>query len=529
MEQRYIKQILRILAVVLVAAQINCTGNTDGKLPLENSQGPTLQGVVNGGGGKGAICKKDKQEVLEVLDIYEAHTLYDLEVSNISKSDSDLDRFVAEIYYKHFVAVENNEVSEEAITDFMKKEVSPFIESISFTESNEVLNQTNDSHEPKMKKGCRVVQIAIYYDESILIVDTALWNKMNFINKVGLVLHEIIYFKARQFGEVNSVKTRKIVGHLLSSSKPKPLNNFKVHNTSTACFLSDDNEGVFSNEPALQINNLTQDGVEGVELVLNSPLFNEFLMFQKSGFIPHLITNDLVDSGDQVNKKYQFEISEETYIRSDYIANLLVSSDENDLALDIKNLKLNEQTQFKLNCVKYNDVPKETDESSFSGTDYLAQFYAKYGGASFTEEDFGERFIFLEEGKMQIEESRQVGSEDSLEVPYPTVCRYIGDYDVKYIIKRDEVDRIDYLHYVSHEMSIVQTGIELVDDSKNSENCEAYIIQQQSEIEEGSYYTVALELLGDNSFRRHSAGGGAYVYGDSREGTGTLDEVFRKN
>jgi len=500
--------------------------------PLDNPKVPgavteikSLQGVVNGGGGKGVICHQNDKSQLEVLDIYEAKTLYNLKLSAFKKDpyfSKDLGLFVSSLYYKHFL--KSGELSEglskKRIESFNSKKVQPLLNSIKYTEPDQKLNQTNDALEPLLGQNCETVQLAVYYDESILLIDKKLWEELDFLNKAALILHELVYFQARIFGEVNSVKTRKVVGHLFTESRITPVLKGQVGAAASICYLKEENGVISVNEPALFIDNAEEQGVKGVKVSIGPALADDFILFRKSGFIPHILVVDVVSPVAEFQNKYKFEISEETYLNSESIAELKFNS-WGETLFSLKNLKRSGQRSHKIKCVDFKDLPDAKKTSAENS--YLNQFYATYGKGSFKDESSGEIMVFGKRGKVKILRSRQVGRRDSLKIPYPTTCKYWSAFKVESIVLRSDRERSEYLHEASHELTINQESISLVDDAGNSEACPKLI----EDFEPGDQYSIYMELLSYNSFRTHTSGGGGYKLGDPRDGSfGTLDELY---
>lgn len=89
-------------------------------------------------------------------------------------------------------------------------------EKMRFIDAGQVLKSTEDANEAVIEAGCESKQIAVYYDENIVLVDKNLWDKLDYLNQATLILHEVVYKTARNLGETSSVSTRRYVSHLLS-------------------------------------------------------------------------------------------------------------------------------------------------------------------------------------------------------------------------------------------------------------------------------------------------------------------------
>lgn len=188
----------------------------------------TIEGTVNGGGGKGILCKKNGQETLEILDLYEGRVLYG---QKYSQKFSSLDEALSKIqkdYLAYFSepldrTIDGNASGEgpsykESVEKAAALEVSRARKKIKFIDSDKTLKSTNDANEAVVEEECSSTQVAVYYDENVLLVNKELWDKLDYLNQAALLYHEILYRKARTRGETNSVKTRRIVANLLSDA-----------------------------------------------------------------------------------------------------------------------------------------------------------------------------------------------------------------------------------------------------------------------------------------------------------------------
>lgn len=178
---------------------------------------------------------------------------------------------------------------------FIEQVSNIFLKNIKFLSKGKKLKLVNDSFEPLVEEGCEVVQVAVYYDESILLVDQSLWDQMNWTSKIGLLAHEIIYFMDRQNGSKNSISTRKLVGQLFSSkgARPKTDGVPTSQNKHTSCTVSDKSivVGYFYAFDSSKAN--PPYGTDtGIEFVFNF-LKNNNLLFRTSAFFSRVLLHDL--------------------------------------------------------------------------------------------------------------------------------------------------------------------------------------------------------------------------------------------
>ncbi len=187
--------------------------------PIE-SETPRLEGVINGGGGKGVLCTINGQKKLEVLDIYEGRNIYNLTYP-ILKNDKESFKYFSEKLTRHFsdgTTKTNNNITNEDIDTFGN------FSKVKFTKKGQKLKQTNDAFAPYMEENCEEVQIAIYYNESSLLIDKELWDMLDPLNKNALIVHEFLYLKFRtEHDQVTSIDTRKLVGYIFSNEGIDPI------------------------------------------------------------------------------------------------------------------------------------------------------------------------------------------------------------------------------------------------------------------------------------------------------------------
>lgn len=189
----------------------------------------------DGGGGQGIDCRASSNPKLKgklfVRDIYEA--MYDdgREMKTIQNGTSTGQNVSAEAItvltdsLKNFFGPSSHNI---ALTS--DKYWNDFVQQISFIGDDKDLYPSHDANSPiALPKGCSVVQIA-FWDESsgadsegTLYVKRSLWNRLDQLNKVGLLAHEIVFKHARKALHKNSDATRHKVGELLSAKGLVPM------------------------------------------------------------------------------------------------------------------------------------------------------------------------------------------------------------------------------------------------------------------------------------------------------------------
>lgn len=372
-------------------------------------------GVINGGGGKGVRCTKDGKQTIEVLDLYEARTLYDLSLMNFGSSEDEAKEKLAQVLARHFWNPNSIEMN-QYVKALKQAYIQEFLNNIRFIDSNKHLKLTNDSYEPTLEKGCEPVQIAMYYDESVLLVNKTLWSQMDWTNKMGLLAHEALYFLARQSGTTNSMSTRKLVGMLFSDKGVKPVADGVPtdHNKFLDCQLS--STGFSKGHFFLYKNQLTsgERGLEAVFLDLgnNGSLFRTSSFFEDLSFVqlqsPHFTGTRLAS------------LIKDTYPTRDQVSLVFKGIKDGQLNAELRILRgtgTSVTDTLEVRC----DLPSNFDDLEPKTTE-PGEFEQKLGDGSV------DKLTVNGNGGLILEETRQVGGTGGISnfgvVPYPTVCRY---------------------------------------------------------------------------------------------------------
>lgn len=179
-------------------------------------------GVEVGNGGVGILCEK----TLELFDIYEGRILN----NNIpvEKQTSYQDQVL-------FFANHLSEIT-DGDEDFDSK-IKSMLGKMIFLPSDVGLTLIDDAKNFIYPKHCSLVQILNYKDDSHLYIDTDLWNKLTETQKAAAILHETVYkyFREPSYllgrpsdGDQDSVRTRRLVNHLISGKKLTPIHDKKL-------------------------------------------------------------------------------------------------------------------------------------------------------------------------------------------------------------------------------------------------------------------------------------------------------------
>jgi hypothetical protein len=192
----------------------------------------------DGGGGQGVQCGESQNQKLRnklfVRDIYEAIYNHNREMKTIANNSEgtaevspETIRTLTASLKQYFGPASFNLdfTTEKFWTDFSKK--------ISFIEDDRELYPSKDANSPiALPKECKIVQIAYWAetsgasDDGILYINKSLWNKLDQLNKIGLLAHEYFFKQARRAQYKNSDNVRFKIGELLSTTGLTPLFTF---------------------------------------------------------------------------------------------------------------------------------------------------------------------------------------------------------------------------------------------------------------------------------------------------------------
>lgn len=175
----------------------------------------TLAADTKGGGGGIVVACYDKDGELatvELLDLYEAKA----KGMKLSSFSGDFRKDVNTISLKMKHVVPWNFVNLIIATENSYTEIPKDAE----------LELTNDAYPPFLPRGCKAKQVANYYNDGLIWIDSVLFEKMNYENQLALVLHETIYARERELGVSDSRYTRTIVAHAMSAENPFSGNSY---------------------------------------------------------------------------------------------------------------------------------------------------------------------------------------------------------------------------------------------------------------------------------------------------------------
>lgn len=185
------------------------------------------QGGMNGGGGRAVVCRDSSGKITsaELLDLYEAREVfgYVLRVSAPTE-EAELQTTAAE--YRRYFGYDLKEqvgpnlsagpLSVEDVAESLRKEFETTRQKFRFIQLPNRLQQVPDSHEPVATDGCQAEQLAIYYLDQLILVQKEIYEHLDPMNKLALLIHEQEYKDKRKVGATDSRRVRRTVGELFS-------------------------------------------------------------------------------------------------------------------------------------------------------------------------------------------------------------------------------------------------------------------------------------------------------------------------
>lgn len=514
-----------IIGLTLTATFVACgprqNSNTASTPP---SEAPIeLNGTINGGGGKGVLCLNHGQQTYEVLDIYEGREHHKRNYTKEIRSEKEMVDTILELLARHF---KNPSKSDEDMKEEIKKEfIDPLLNSIKYTEKNQRLKFVPDDLSPLMAENCKPIQLAIYYDEAVLLIDSNYWAKLSWLNRTALLLHELVYRWAREKGQVNSIQSRRLVGSMLSDSGAKSLRFGVPEKGYIRCFAEAGDS--FSNI-LFDAYNVKSDDFKGVEAVFYA-MGQEFSLFHTSARFDELHTSVMADSREEDSTYYSKVMIDGQMSALYKIGFDFKQRKDGDFKMMLKDPKSNAESKpYRVRCGRPESSQAEADPK----LDVTKTFIEKFGGHLLRESVHREAVRIGTDGTFQQLFFRQVGREGSKEVPYPTICSYYEKGPIKSVRQRTEEDMKAHMPYATHVISYIPQSIELTDELEptTTTNPACKVMKERKEFEMSKDYDqpVYAELIDDTSFRLHTSGGGGFDPEKGRtEEDGTLDELYK--
>ncbi|MCB9073873.1 MAG: choice-of-anchor D domain-containing protein, partial [Bdellovibrionaceae bacterium] len=167
-------------------------------------------GADSSGGGIAVVCRNPDQTItsVEMLDLYEGRVIYGLNIQAPGKTVPDSLKVIKDKLKVVFKNVPMGKTPAYYIDKAQKD--------FKLLPPDAALVPVNDGAELVIPTNCTLEQLALYKNNTYLLVNSVLWNQMDDLNKAALFAHEGIYTHERELGDKTSQRSRKIVAHLFS-------------------------------------------------------------------------------------------------------------------------------------------------------------------------------------------------------------------------------------------------------------------------------------------------------------------------
>lgn len=159
-----------------------------------------------GNGGISLVCRNDKNEITtaELLDIYEGKVLAGKTYKNNGNIIEKLNFATRKIAHL------------PEFSKLLQEKIELVISNMFFVPHGNELLPTDDAFPVAKKKGCKFEQLANFTANNDLYISIEIYEKLDTLNIVALILHEAVYATRRIAGDQNSQISRKIVAELMA-------------------------------------------------------------------------------------------------------------------------------------------------------------------------------------------------------------------------------------------------------------------------------------------------------------------------
>lgn len=358
-----------MIFVALTAALTACgpkevTKTVQAPATANSSSDQRIEGTINGGGGTGVLCEKDGKKTLEVLDLYEGRVLYGLTRRATPIDENDAIKTLATLLANHYaendfifsdeaVRASRDKVARDATEKLIRKVVQ---ERMHFVESDKDLKYTQDVSDAIAEQGCKLVQIATYYNESVILVNRRYWSMLDWTGKMAIYAHEPIFRHARSNGAKTSVETRKFVAHLLSAQGVTPIvPQGALPKRIAQCIISKDGSSV-GDATVIESTELetpySDEKEPGLKFYFHG-LLDRQIMFRTSAFFRQLTLDQLKDP-TKLPTRLEATLAVDTY-DSDVIGGNSVEINKKDgltlrVAKEGRSLSTGQFDDLKMSC-----------------------------------------------------------------------------------------------------------------------------------------------------------------------------------
>lgn len=186
-------------------------------LPMLTHASLATEGV---GGGGGVLCETPEGTTLELLDFWEAHSLRNMRIPKVSGDPEEQALKALRRWFSENPSLTMSERIE--LGEILGRIVSRIAyDADTFIPADIEFLPPSDALAKIVKRGCRLVGIATYYDVSNVIrLDRRHYLNLSDTDKAGLLVHETVYrFMRKHLHVPNSVTARGITACLFSQDR----------------------------------------------------------------------------------------------------------------------------------------------------------------------------------------------------------------------------------------------------------------------------------------------------------------------
>lgn len=193
---------------------------------LSSCAAALASGGMEGGGGKTVVCRNANGSIrsVEILDLYEARTVYQLSYNESSVTWKEQG---IELMRAAGLEVEGTSTSPSRIYDWYMNAVQNLV----FLPEGTTLKPIDDSLEAIIPGDCTLEQTVNYQNDKRILVDGSIWAALSETQKAALMIHEATYRLLRGVGETDSRRARHFTGYIVSGHKVEgtfPSNNYQL-------------------------------------------------------------------------------------------------------------------------------------------------------------------------------------------------------------------------------------------------------------------------------------------------------------
>lgn len=191
-------------------------------------------GGTSGGGGKGLSLSVNGKQQIELLDLWEAKTLFKRTLMPLTGHlAEDVDAALvrsANFFPTHIQCTVNQQPASGAacVLQNLRTTAAQFLDSNANVTwlSGVVLQPTDDAYEIALPENCPnascLVQIVNYQAGGQVWIAKDAWDQMDEYNQAALIVHETLYKFLRGSGETNSIRARRAVGYVFAGNTFSP-------------------------------------------------------------------------------------------------------------------------------------------------------------------------------------------------------------------------------------------------------------------------------------------------------------------